>query len=174
MAIADENVFILLENSSYGFNNRGGLIYWEALLSVLILRKRKVPEPNGRPNPTATTPIFLSLKLQGYIKQARKFSPVFGVTINNSHSWWFCHISLSLTLAGGITPDRISWQLAQCPSPRASEPRAAHARTLPAHCVTSVHSPAGHCWPPSGTTMRLWTLASGGDIRSKSAVGSLK
>ena len=47
MAIADENVFILLENSSYGFNNRGGLIYWEALLSVLILRKRKVPEPNA-------------------------------------------------------------------------------------------------------------------------------
>ena len=47
MAIADENVFILLENSSYGFNNRGGLIYWEALLSVLILyyTNEKFPSP---------------------------------------------------------------------------------------------------------------------------------
>ena len=85
MAIADENVFILLENSGYGFNNRGGLIYWEAVLSVLF--------PGPKEGQLLQQSLFSSC--HEYIANfdeklhhtsIRKFSPVFGVTINNSHS----------------------------------------------------------------------------------------
>ena len=182
MAIADENVFILLENSSYGFNIRGSLIYWEAVLQCPHITW-KVPEPKGRPK-HATIPFFMKLKYgkywQRYIEQISISSPslVLQLTILTRNGFVTFHFPWHWLVASHQTASAGNWRNAPHLAPPSPAPRT-HARCQHI-ALPSVHSPAGRGHTALLTTKWLDNANCGHlhqaetYICSKSAVGSLK
>ena len=142
MAIADENVFILLENSGYGFNNRGGLIYWEAVLSVLFPAQRKANFYNN-PYFLLVTNI-LQILMRSYIIQAQENSPpslVLQLTILTRNGFVTFHFPWHWLVASHQTASAGNWRNAPHLAPPSPAPRT-HARCQHI-ALPSVHSPAG-------------------------------
>ena len=93
------------------------------------------------------------------------------LTILTRNGFVTFHFPWHWLVASHQTASAGNWRNAPRLAPPSPAPRT-HARCQHIALPPCTLQLAADCWPPSGTTMRLWTLASGGDMRHPLKIGS--